>query len=115
MLDLDDIRDEIDRMRIQVGRQRKEIFLLQRAGISTASAELLLGQMLAKIDTFCEQRDELKKDLPKPHKVLGGRSWRGIYPTSLTFLHSCTPLAMSGIKPPGKVTAISTSRRSSWR
>jgi hypothetical protein len=35
-------------MRVQVGRQRKEILQLQRAGISTASAELLLGRMHAK-------------------------------------------------------------------
>jgi hypothetical protein len=36
-------------MRVQVGRQQKEILQLQRAGISTASAELLLGRMNAKI------------------------------------------------------------------
>jgi hypothetical protein len=41
-------------MRVQVGRQRKEILHLQRAGISTASAELLLGRMLAKIDGLCD-------------------------------------------------------------
>jgi len=75
MPDIHFIRDEIDRMRIQAGRQRKEI--LQLAGISTASAELLLGRMLAKIETLCAQRDELKKSKPGPvkGKVLGGRSW----------------------------------------
>lgn len=36
------VRSEIEHMRVEVGRQRKEIFQLQRAGISTASAELLL-------------------------------------------------------------------------
>ena len=44
MPDIDFIRNEIERMRTQVGRQRKEILQLQRAGISTASAELLRGQ-----------------------------------------------------------------------
>ena len=33
-----------------VRRQRKEILQLQRAGIGTASAELSLGRMLAKIE-----------------------------------------------------------------
>jgi hypothetical protein len=37
---LDHVRSEIEHMRVQVGRQRKEILQLQRAGISTASAEL---------------------------------------------------------------------------
>jgi hypothetical protein len=47
---LDQVRSEIEHMRVQVGRQRKEILQLQRAGISTVSAELLLGRMLAKIE-----------------------------------------------------------------
>jgi hypothetical protein len=38
MPDLDDIRGEIERMRVQVGRQRKEILALQRAGIPTSSS-----------------------------------------------------------------------------
>jgi hypothetical protein len=77
MPDIHYIRGEIDRMRIQAGRQRKEILQLQRANIPTASAELLLGRMLAKIETLCAQRDELRKTLPGPAKgkVLGGRSW----------------------------------------
>jgi len=63
-------------MRVQVGRQRKEILQLQRAGISTASAEALLGRMHAKIDDLCEQRDRLKRELPaKRVRALGGRSW----------------------------------------
>jgi hypothetical protein len=64
-------------MRIQVGRQRKEILQLQRAGISTAAAELLLGRMHAKIDDLCADRERLKKEQGGPTKggVLGGRSW----------------------------------------
>jgi hypothetical protein len=48
----------IERMRTQTGRQRKEILLLQRTGISTASAEALLQRMLDKVDLLlCAQRD----------------------------------------------------------
>jgi len=74
---LDQVRSEIEHMRVQVGRQRKEILQLQRAGISTASAELLLGRMLAKIECLCDERDRLKKEQGGPMKgrVLGGRSW----------------------------------------
>jgi hypothetical protein len=77
MPDLDHIRAEIERMRVQVGRQRKEILQLQRSGIPSASAEVLLGRMLGKIETLCEQRDRLKKKLPghMKGKVLGGRQW----------------------------------------
>jgi hypothetical protein len=74
---LDHVRSEIEHMRVQVGRQRKEILQLQRAGIPTASAELLLGRMLAKVDDLCAQRDRLKTEQGGPTKghVLGGRSW----------------------------------------
>ena len=43
---LDHIRGEIERMRLQVHRQRGDIRKLQQAGISTASAEALLERML---------------------------------------------------------------------
>ena len=74
---LDHVRTEIEHMRVQVGRQRKEILQLQRAGISTASAELLLGRMHARIDDLCAERERLKKEQGGPTKgrVLGGRSW----------------------------------------
>jgi hypothetical protein len=72
MPDVDFIRAEIERMRVQVGRQRKEILQLQRAGISTASAEALLGRMHAKIDELCTERDRL----PLARRtVLGGWNW----------------------------------------
>ena len=76
-MDLDYVRSEIERMSVQVSRQRKEILQLQRAGISTASAELLLAQMHTTIDGLCEKRDRLKKAEPGPvkGKVLGGRRW----------------------------------------
>jgi hypothetical protein len=76
-MELDRVRSEIEHMRVQVGRQRKEILQLQRAGISTASAELLLQRMLAKIEGLCDERGRLKREEGGPTKgrVLGGRSW----------------------------------------
>jgi hypothetical protein len=77
MPDIEHIRSEIERMRAQVHRQRGEIRQLQRAGISTASAEALLDRMLNNIDALCAERDRLKKEQPGPTKgkVLGGRQW----------------------------------------
>jgi hypothetical protein len=74
---IEHVRAEIDRMRVQVGRQRKDILQLQRAGISAASAELLLQRMLAKVDELCAERDRLRKEQggPVKGKSLGGRSW----------------------------------------
>jgi hypothetical protein len=74
---LDHVRSEIEHMRDRVGRQRREILQLQRAGVSTASAELMLQSMLAKIDDLYDERDRLKKEEGGPTKgrVLGGRSW----------------------------------------
>lgn len=77
MPDLELIRGEIERYRAQVGRQRRELLQLQRAGISTASAEALLQRMLDKIDALCAERDRLKARQPGPTagKALGGRQW----------------------------------------
>jgi hypothetical protein len=59
------------------GRQRGEIKQLQRAGISTTSADALLDRMLDKIDVLCAERDRLKRDQPmaSKSKALGGRIW----------------------------------------
>jgi hypothetical protein len=57
---LETIRAEIERMRGEVGRQRKEILQLQRAGISTASADALLQRTLERIDGLCVELDRLK-------------------------------------------------------
>jgi hypothetical protein len=75
MPDIDHIRAEIERMRIQVHRQRGEIKQLQRAGIPTTSAEALLDRMLNNIDGLCTERNRLKKEQPRPSKgkLLGGR------------------------------------------
>jgi hypothetical protein len=63
MPDIEFVRSEIERVRVQVGRQRREILQLQKAGISTAAAEALLQRMLDKIDTLCAERERLKADL----------------------------------------------------
>jgi hypothetical protein len=74
---LDHVRSEIEHMRVQLLRQRREILQLQRARIPTAAAELLLQRMQAKIDDLCDERERLKKEECGPIKgrVLGGRSW----------------------------------------
>ena len=74
-MDLEGVRRDIEHMRVQVGRQRKEMLQLQRAGVSTAAAEALLQRMLNKIDELCLKRDELKREEPPARRVLGGRKW----------------------------------------
>jgi hypothetical protein len=71
---LDHIRSEIGTMRVQVGKQRREILQLQRAGISTSAAEALLQRMLDKIDALSAERDRLKREHSGSEvKVLAGR------------------------------------------
>ena len=74
MPDIECIRAEIERMRIQVHRQRGEIRQLQRAGIPTTSAEALLDRMLNNIDTLCAERDRLKAELPAEQRESAGRT-----------------------------------------
>ena len=76
-MEIEHVRSEIEHMRVQLLRQRREILQLQRAGISTAAAELLLGRMQAKIDDLCDERALLKKEEGGTTKgrALGGRSW----------------------------------------
>ena len=77
MPDIHFIRGEIEHMRSQVAKQRKEILSLQRAGVSTAAAEALLQRMLDKIDALCAERDRIKAVQPGHNKgkALGGRKW----------------------------------------
>ncbi len=53
------ISTEIERLRLQIRRQQTEVFTLQRCGIGTASAELLLTRMQASVDALCMKRDKL--------------------------------------------------------
>jgi hypothetical protein len=75
MPDIEFICGEIERMRTQVARQRREILQLQRAGALTTAAETLLQRMLDKVDNLCADRDRLKKERPGHNKgkVVGGR------------------------------------------
>ncbi|WIW43918.1 hypothetical protein ML401_20620 [Bradyrhizobium sp. 62B] len=59
---LEYLRSEIEHMRAQISRQRREILQLQRAGISTASAEALLTRMQAKVEGLCAGRDRLAEE-----------------------------------------------------
>jgi hypothetical protein len=47
---------EIERLRPQIRRQQKEVLTLQRSGVGTASAELLLARMQASVDALCKAR-----------------------------------------------------------
>jgi hypothetical protein len=53
---------EIERLRVQIRRQQIEVFTLQRSGIGTASAELLLARMQASVDALCIKRDKLVRN-----------------------------------------------------
>ncbi|WP_201263819.1 hypothetical protein [Bradyrhizobium canariense] len=45
-------------MRGQLRAQEREILMLQRARIATASAELLLARMRAKVDDLCRAPED---------------------------------------------------------
>ncbi len=57
------VRNEVTRMRRQIHAQEREVRMLQRAGAGTASAELLLSRMRAKVHDLCE-RETLRKGGP---------------------------------------------------
>jgi hypothetical protein len=59
-MNLDYVRNEIARMRVQKRRHENEIEMLKRAGISMASTELLLARMRAKVDDLCNRRAKLR-------------------------------------------------------
>jgi hypothetical protein len=79
---LDHIRIEIERMRVQIRRQRKDIQHLAKAGVSTTSAEALLARMQEKVDSLCAERERLNGEerLKRPTyasgKVINGPTAR---------------------------------------
>jgi hypothetical protein len=79
-MNTDHIRSEIEQMRRQILRQRKEIRYLQRAGIHTKSAEELLERMLANVDGLCAKRDrqvgEQRRKYSGTDKVINGPTER---------------------------------------
>ena len=50
---------EIERLHLQIRKQQREVFTLQRSSIGTAAAELLLARMQASVDALCIKRDKL--------------------------------------------------------
>jgi hypothetical protein len=77
---LDQIRAEIERMRQQISRRRKDIQSLQRGGINTLPAEALLARMQATVDNLCAERDRLVGEqrikYPATNKVIKGPQMR---------------------------------------
>jgi hypothetical protein len=77
---LQHIRVDIERMRQQISRQRKDIRSLERAGISTVPAEALLARMQATVDDLCGERDKLvgeqRVKSPGTNKVIKGPQMR---------------------------------------
>jgi hypothetical protein len=75
-MQLEYVRNEIEHMRRQILRQRREIKDLQRAGIPTKSAEELLERMQTKVDGLCADRDRLvfekRVKYPGTDKVING-------------------------------------------
>ncbi|WP_247489463.1 hypothetical protein [Bradyrhizobium sp. 17] len=73
------VRNEIARTRGQIRAQEREIHMLQRAGVATVSAELLLSRMRAKVDDLCRERDALRKaasgQATEPSISSGYESW----------------------------------------
>jgi len=77
MADLASVRAEIARARKLVNRQRRDILALRRRDSSTADAERVLAQQLARLDALIGERNRLMAAQPGPMqgKVLGGRKW----------------------------------------
>ena len=73
MPDIEFIRAEIVRTRLQVLRHRNEIMQLQRAGVPSTSAEALLHRLLNKIDDLCAERNRLRREQHPLRKR--GRRW----------------------------------------
>lgn len=74
MPDIDFIRAEIVRMRIQVGRQRREMLELREAGISTTSAEALLQRMLDQSRTSALSAIACERLFPSRRECWEGES-----------------------------------------
>jgi hypothetical protein len=70
-MELTAIRADIEHMRRQILRQRREIRDLQRAGIPTASAEELLGRIQSKVDELCSERDRQLGEQRRKYSVTG--------------------------------------------
>ena len=68
-----DVKNQIDLMRNNLTRHRRDIVKLRSTGISTDDAEALLDRMLIKIEELCQERDRLRMEEPAQAKVVGRR------------------------------------------
>lgn len=68
------VHNEITRMPGQISAQEREIRMLQRAGLATASAELLLARMRGKVDDLCRERQALRAVASSPDRPSSRRS-----------------------------------------
>jgi hypothetical protein len=79
-MDLENTRAEMERMRTQMRRQRKEIQTLQRAGISILPTQALLARMQATVDNLCASRDQMvgeqRRKYAGTNKVIRGPQLR---------------------------------------
>ena len=73
MPDIEFIKAEILRTRLQVLRHRNEIMQLQRDGLPTTSAEALLQRLLNNIDDLCAERNRLRREQQHPRRKVGRR------------------------------------------
>ena len=75
-MELDQIRSELEHMRRQMSRQRKQIQTLARAGIGTSPAEALLARMQDRVDAAAAERDRLvgldRRRYAGTNKVING-------------------------------------------
>ena len=74
MPDIEFIKAEILRTRLQVLRHRNWIMQLQRDGLPTTSPEALLNRMLDKINDLCAERNRPRREQQHPLRKRG-RSW----------------------------------------
>jgi hypothetical protein len=73
MSSIEFIRAEIERMRVQISRQQQDILTLQRSGLSTGLAEVLLDRMRASINGLCAKRDWMQQE-----ERVAAISWRSV-------------------------------------
>ena len=76
-------------MRTQIGRQRKEIQALQRAGISTLPAKALLARMQTTADNLCADRDPDGRRAKAKIRRIGQGDHGTVDPASITGLTTC--------------------------
>jgi hypothetical protein len=76
MPDIEFIRAEIERTRLQVMRHRNDIMQLQRDGLPTTSAEALLDRMLNKIHDLRAERNRLRREQQHRRRKVGSAARR---------------------------------------